>query len=113
MQLETVGLDMLNMDGTLVKDNQGNSIPTYDTMDTLTMARVWTGFEFAARRANYEDWSENSVSWNDPMLLKDVNRHGKAAYQLLKTCLQPCDTYNMLFLFVCVPRLVPQERFGR
>lgn len=28
MQLETVGLDMLNLDGTLVLDRFGNNIPT-------------------------------------------------------------------------------------
>ena len=72
MQLETIGLDLLNMDGTKVRTELGNSIPTCeltkkethyqsppllltflsvcplffedDSYDVLTMARVWTGF---------------------------------------------------------------------
>ena len=43
MQLETIGLDMLNMDGTVIKDDRGDTIPTYDSEDVITFARAWTG----------------------------------------------------------------------
>lgn len=49
MQLETIGLDQLNMDGTLKRDSRGNTIPTYDTNDILTFARAWTGFNIGIR----------------------------------------------------------------
>ena len=32
MQLETVGLDMLNMDGTKIRDTLGNPIPTCELL---------------------------------------------------------------------------------
>jgi hypothetical protein len=75
MQLETVGLDMLNMDGTVIKDNLGQIIPTYDTNDILTFARVWTGLEIAARRGNYEENDPITSNWTDPMLLKNGDKH--------------------------------------
>lgn len=75
MQLETVGLDMLNLDGTLELDSLGNSIPTYDTNDILTFARAWTGLSIGARRGNYEEWPEGAANWNDPMELVNVGRH--------------------------------------
>eukprot|EP00571_Detonula_confervacea_P017647 CAMPEP_0172312770 /NCGR_PEP_ID=MMETSP1058-20130122/18549_1 /TAXON_ID=83371 /ORGANISM="Detonula confervacea, Strain CCMP 353" /LENGTH=2999 /DNA_ID=CAMNT_0013026315 /DNA_START=101 /DNA_END=9097 /DNA_ORIENTATION=+ len=75
MQLETVGLDMLNMDGTQIKDELGNTIPTYDTNDILTFARGWTGLDKASRRGNYEEKGPNKINWNDPMTLLDADRH--------------------------------------
>ena len=47
MQLFTLGLRMLNEDGTFVTDNDGNTIPTYnqDTIDSFS--RVFTGWTYA------------------------------------------------------------------
>ena len=46
MQLETIGLEMLNMDGTVIRDSQGIPVSTYDINDILTFARAWTGFSY-------------------------------------------------------------------
>ncbi|MFT5814236.1 MAG: hypothetical protein ACI9VT_001996 [Psychroserpens sp.] len=47
MQLFTIGLHELNMDGSQKLDTQGSAIPTY-TQDTIEeMARVFTGWHFA------------------------------------------------------------------
>jgi uncharacterized protein (DUF1501 family) len=75
MQLETIGLDSLNMDGTLQRDSDGDLIPTYDTTDILTFARAWTGFEYSNRRGNYEENDPIEKNWNDPMILRDGDRH--------------------------------------
>ena len=40
MQLFTIGLDMLNPDGSLMM-NEGKPIPTYDSSDIQTYARAW------------------------------------------------------------------------
>jgi uncharacterized protein (DUF1501 family) len=69
MQLETIGLEMLNMDGTVIKDDRGNPIPTYDTEDIVTFARSWTGFSVARRRGNYEELDHLQSNWMDPMTL--------------------------------------------
>ncbi|MBY5958975.1 DUF1800 domain-containing protein [Membranicola marinus] len=43
MQLFSIGLYMLNNDGTHKKDGAGQDIPTYDNSDITEMARVFTG----------------------------------------------------------------------
>ena len=43
MQLFTIGLFELNMDGTLQLDPNGNPIPTYDNNDIKEMAKIFTG----------------------------------------------------------------------
>ena len=49
MQLFTVGLDLLNPDGTPQLDGSGNPIPTY-TQDTITnFARVYTGWTYPTK----------------------------------------------------------------
>ena len=63
MQLETIGLEMLNMDGTVIKDNRGDPIPTYDTEDIITFSRAWTGFDKAVRRGNYEEMDTLGINW--------------------------------------------------
>ena len=69
MQLQTIGLDMLNMDGTPIRDDQGLIIPTYNSRHILTNARVWTGLNLVARRGNYEEKGPNKINWMDPMNL--------------------------------------------
>ncbi len=47
MQLFTIGLTMLNMDGTQVLSG-GNPVPTYTQADVSQAARVWTGYNYAS-----------------------------------------------------------------
>ncbi|NNE57017.1 MAG: DUF1800 domain-containing protein [Hellea sp.] len=44
MQLFSIGLVELNMDGTVKTDGQGNPLETYDNVDVSGMAKVFTGF---------------------------------------------------------------------
>ena len=46
MQLFTIGLTMLNMDGTQVLSG-GNPVPSYTQADVSQAARVWTGYNYA------------------------------------------------------------------
>jgi uncharacterized protein (DUF1800 family)/predicted protein tyrosine phosphatase len=45
MQLFTIGLDVLNIDGTTLLDKDGKSIPTYTQKDITEVARVFTGWD--------------------------------------------------------------------
>jgi len=45
MQLFSIGLNKLNIDGTPIKDKNGNLIPTYTQTDVNELARVFTGFD--------------------------------------------------------------------
>lgn len=66
MQLFTVGVHKLNMDGTVVMNSSGDPVATYDNTDIQNFARAWTGFTRLPRRANIEnfDWDYNRI---DPM----------------------------------------------
>jgi len=46
MQLFSIGLNMLNPDGTRQKDASGNDIPTYDNVDIAEFAKIFTGFSY-------------------------------------------------------------------
>lgn len=69
MQLFTIGVHKLNMDGTYFVDSSGNTVPTYENSDIQTFARAWTGFTGLPRRANLEnfDWDSNRI---DPMRIE-------------------------------------------
>jgi len=43
MQLFTIGLNELNVDGTYVLDSQGMPIPTYDNVDIAEFSKIFTG----------------------------------------------------------------------
>jgi len=46
MQLMSIGVQELNMDGTLRRDASNNPIPTYTPSDISNLARVFTGFSW-------------------------------------------------------------------
>lgn len=54
LQLFTIGVHELNLDGTKVLDAQGAPIPTYDQADIENLARVFTGWNF--ERIGWTEW---------------------------------------------------------
>ena len=48
MQLFSIGLFQLNIDGTPILDNDGNKIPTYNNEEIAEMAKVFTGLGIGA-----------------------------------------------------------------
>jgi len=71
MQLFSIGVMQLNMDGTKKLDEDGDIIPTYDSDDIMNYARVWTGFTRQPVRGNVEQ--KKNYERNDPMFI-DKNR---------------------------------------
>ena len=59
MQLFTIGLWQLNMDGTRKLDGAGNFIPTYDNGDITELARVFTGLWFGGKSWGSGGWSDD------------------------------------------------------
>ena len=58
MQLFTIGLWMLNDDGSQLLDDDGNPIPTYSNDDVKELARVFTGFKLADERFGKIIWDK-------------------------------------------------------
>ena len=74
MQLFTIGLWMLNRDGTAVLDDAQQPIATYDNDDIMDFSRVWTGFDRQSPRGNMECRGMFCNNIIDPMQIKARNR---------------------------------------
>lgn len=72
MQLFTIGLVKLNLDGTQVLDRWGSPSPTYESKDVVSFGRAWTGFTYAPMRGNAEDTALSSNGRIDPMVIGDA-----------------------------------------
>ncbi|MDF3013353.1 MAG: putative lipoprotein [Cellvibrio sp.] len=66
MQLFSIGLVQLNLDGSARLDEQGNPIPTYDQTTVKELARVFTGWNMATIKMWWE-WTESGASEILPM----------------------------------------------
>ncbi len=62
MQLFTMGIIQLNMDGSPKLDDNGNTMLAYTNGDIMSLSRAWTGFDTQPYRGNIE--GDNRV---DPM----------------------------------------------
>lgn len=88
MQLFTIGLFMLNQNGTFQRDAQNNLIPTYDQNVVNNLTKVMTGWSFC-NQATCPNVAVGTVNFIDPMVLNggvttvSNNRHDLTAKTLL------------------------------
>jgi uncharacterized protein (DUF1800 family) len=73
LQLFTIGLFMLNQDGTLMLDGQGNPIPTYDQTTIDNFTEVFTGWTFC--NVGCPNSAPSIVNYKDPMILNQNNHN--------------------------------------
>ena len=90
MQLFTIGLWELNMDGTLRLDEHDKAIPTYNNDDIAEFAKVFTGLRRPYDRSNIEIFYGNYI---DPMRIQ-ANRHDFSAKTLLDGSIHGPFTQN-------------------
>lgn len=72
LQLMTVGLNLLNPDGSLMLDSNGNPIPTYTQATVDAFSRVFTGWNLAAAPV------AGTPNYTSPMVLNPANHDGGA-----------------------------------
>ena len=90
MQLFTIGLYELNLDGTNKLDSMGNPKETYTQSDISNLARVFTGYDYDYSRVTSTTVSDLNypISSNhfalDPMRF-DANKHSNLAVNFLGT----------------------------
>ena len=65
MQLFTIGLFELNIDGSMKLDANGEPIPTYDNGDVQGLARVFTGLSLKGSRFGFQDFDGDG--WRNPV----------------------------------------------
>lgn len=68
LQLFNIGLFMLNQDGTLQLDGQGNPIPTYDQAVVNNFTKVFTGWRDCNVQANCPNLIPGAPDFKDLML---------------------------------------------
>lgn len=84
MQLFTIGLFMLNPDGTLQLDGQGNPIPTYDQTGVNNLTKVLTGWNLCQLQgASCPNLPLGIQNYIDPMIITNTNNHDLTAKNLL------------------------------
>lgn len=71
LQLFSIGVFMLNQDGTLMLDGNGNRIPTYDQSVVNGFSKVFTGWTFC--NSGCPNSQLNAVNYRDPMILIPAN----------------------------------------
>jgi uncharacterized protein (DUF1800 family) len=71
LQLFSIGLLMLNQDGTPQLDPQGQSVPTYDQSDINELSKVFTGWTFC--NFNCPNSAGGIINYKDPMILISAN----------------------------------------
>ena len=79
LQLFTIGLFMLNPDGTVQVDGQGSPIPTYDQTTVNNFTKVFTGWRDCRPgdfNASCPDFLNGTQDYKDPMSLNANNANG-------------------------------------
>ncbi|MGB5014637.1 MAG: DUF1800 domain-containing protein [Pyrinomonadaceae bacterium] len=71
LQLFSIGLDMLNQDGTPILDNNGNRIPTYNQGTIVNFAKVFTGWSYCNQTCGNSQ--PGIVNYRDPMIVTPAN----------------------------------------
>ncbi len=71
LQLFTIGLAELNLDGSLKRDAAGNPIPTYGQREVVSLARAFTGWTYSPRPGQYR--GSIQPYYSGPMVAFDPN----------------------------------------
>jgi uncharacterized protein (DUF1800 family) len=89
MQLFTIGLDMLNDDGTLQLDSNGNPIPTYTQAQVQEFAAAYTGWTYATSSGGVPSkFPNNTPNYLAPMVAVE-SAHDMTAKTLLNGTVLP------------------------
>lgn len=72
LQLFSIGVDMLNQDGTPIMDAQGNNIPTYNQETVNNFTKVFTGWSFCNNQG-CPNAQPGIVNYRDPLIPIQAN----------------------------------------
>lgn len=101
MQLFTIGLFMLNDDGSPILDGDGEPIPTYDNDNITEFAKIFTGLQYDFDGDPYVWWTPSFESgWLNPYtavrpLKMWAEEHEPGAKTLLNGTVLPADQSGM------------------
>ena len=90
LQLFTIGLTELNMDGSPKRDAAGNPIPTYGQREVVSLARAFTGWTYSPRPGQYR--GSIQPYYSGPMVAFEPNHDTDAKTLLGGTALPAGQT---------------------
>jgi uncharacterized protein (DUF1800 family) len=90
MQLFTLGLNLLNSDGTNQLDVNSNPIPSYTETQVQAFARAFTGWTYANADGSTPSAFNGTANWNHAMVAVQ-SRHDKSAKLLFGTTTLPAS----------------------
>jgi uncharacterized protein (DUF1800 family) len=88
MQLFTIGLYLLNQDGTQQLDGSGNPVPAYTQAQVQAFARAYTGWTYGNATATVTKFPNSTQDWVDPMQPVDSS-HDTTSKTLLNSIVLP------------------------
>jgi uncharacterized protein (DUF1800 family) len=98
MQLFTLGVDMLNPDGSLQLDSSGNPIPVYTETQVQAFARVYTGWTYATASGGIPTKFPNGTANYDSPMAAVESQHDMNAKTLLNGTTLPAGQSSSLDL---------------
>jgi uncharacterized protein (DUF1800 family) len=91
MQLFTMGIDLLNPDGSLQLDSSSNPIPAYSEAQVQAFARVYTGWTYATATGGVPtSFPNNTANYDSPMAAVE-SQHDVLAKTLLNGTTLPAN----------------------
>lgn len=112
LQLFSIGLDELNLDGTPKLDEKGNKIPTYDQNKVKEFARVFTGWSLAGSNtfAEFGIWGDQPT--NVLPLKPFADAHDSAEKVLLNGEIIPAGNTPENDLRAAVRNIIQHDNIG-
>ncbi|NJR71947.1 MAG: DUF1800 domain-containing protein [Gammaproteobacteria bacterium] len=104
MQLFSIGLYDLNLDGTLKKDASGNPIPSYSQTTVENLARVFTGWTYAS--ANGTPAVRNNPSYYEQPMQAVASNHDTGSKTLIRGFIIPASQSAALDLSMALDHLI-------
>ncbi len=112
MQLFTIGLNLLNQDGTPQLDSSGNPIPAYTQAQVQAFARAYTGWTFASSTGGTPAHFPNSTpNYDSPMALVE-SEHDTTAKALLNGTTLPAGQTGDVDLTQALDNLFTHPNVG-
>ena len=116
MQLFTIGLDQLNVDGTLKLDASGKPIPTYAQSDVSNLARVFTGYDYDYTGVTYTQTPFQPYPIPSPenarnRMLFDASKHSNLSATFLGVTV-PANTAGPAALKIALDTLFNHPNVG-
>jgi len=115
MQLFSIGLYELDLNGTVKTDAQGHPIETYVQSDITNLARVFTGYDWdysnVKQQSGFESYGVPTPEFTSGRMKFDANKHSKLAVSFLGTNI-PANTSGAEALRIALDTLFNHANTG-